>query len=239
MFAANAVQSVFRANRLTADNLQHAADGGAILAHEREAVLSVLQLWKEHSADARDVRRRVATVCSAAAAGAAGQVGIGVLLAYTVPASNVLVIAPSADLADEAHEAFTHRREAFVIRRKLWGAEDAATVLPPSFGTQAADRRSFGAAIRSGRLHYHAPPQQPQTLLVVNYSEFAGGGAAIQLDSLCAHGDAFDLVIVNEAQLYTASVWQTLVERLHGRIVFITNTPNAAAAEYTAIQIYE
>eukprot|EP00043_Microstomoeca_roanoka_P021994 m.255886 g.255886 ORF g.255886 m.255886 type:complete len:416 (+) comp20461_c0_seq1:112-1359(+) len=138
-----------------------------------------------------------------------GKTGVAVLAPYCLNASRVLVIAPSVVVAEQLEREF----KSFLVNRGF------------------VSQRNFNAGVRPSVVRVEQAQQFPDVydhsnthVVITNVQKVGSARPRVTLDDL-PDGDAFDLVIVDEAHHYPARTWRRLIDHFpNSRRLFLTAT---------------
>ena len=131
-----------------------------------------------------------------------GGTSIAVLASYALTASRVLVLAPSLTSSKQVYASFGN----FLIDRGVVTEKDKQMVLPSrSLVTQLSQ---MGDAMASS--------------VIITNAHNNDGMSTVKITDIPSEG--FDLIIVHEAQYYTATTWKTIAKHfINSRLLFITS----------------
>lgn len=129
--------------------------------------------------------------------------GVAVMAAYALNASRVLVLTPSLVAAKLVHRSFTD----FLLDHGVITEEDKQKSLPSK--AVVASSSELDEAMTA-------------SVVIINASKI-GGKSSVKIDDIPSNGDY--LVIVSEAQYYSASTWQLISNHFStSQLVFMSTT---------------
>jgi len=131
-----------------------------------------------------------------------GGTGITVLASYALSASRVLVLVPSLASSNQVYALFG----SFLIDHGVVTAEDKQVVLPSrSLVTQLSQ---MGDAMASS--------------VIITNAQNSDGMSSVKITDIPPVG--FDLVVVEEAQYYTAATWKIIAKHFsNSQLLFMTS----------------